>query len=135
MLRKTARIILWSTWLPIAIMLMAWLRFSVLNLGQGVERPDLDVQVFDILSLFAVATPCAIPLTIALQQLFHRARNTAIAVGIVLVPLTTMGATVGGILGVFGIALYSLIPAIPAWLTVGIVTGYQRYKARRQSAD
>ncbi len=135
MLKYTFRIILWSTWLPIAIMLLAWLRFSALGPGLGAERPELDIEALEILRLFAVTTPCAIPLTIALRQLFRRARNTAIAFGIVLIPLTTMGATVGGILGPLGIALYSLIPAIPAWLAVAIiVTWYQRRKARRQSA-
>lgn len=122
--------LLYSVWLPLSIILIAFVRIYVLH----PESYALAANVFpppkEITFLFLMTTPSAVPVTIALQLIYRRARKTAFVVGAFTVPLAGIAGLIGGLLGPIGIFLYIQVAGLPAWITLGILALIRKFRNR-----
>ncbi|MYD77608.1 MAG: hypothetical protein F4239_01415 [Gammaproteobacteria bacterium] len=98
--------------------------------GLGFHISQIGTLFFQIGLLFLVAWPCGIPLTVALQKTFRRSRITTYILGVFLIPISAMAATIGGLLGPLGVFGYVTVVSIPAWIALGILYIKQRPKIR-----
>ena len=105
-----------SLWLPLAVMLVSYLRFGLS--GESGSSSLLVMDPMAVLMLFAIAWPCGIPLTLAIRLLHRRTRATSYLCAAVLGPITVVAVIMGGLLGPVGIAVYSLAVSVPAWLAL-----------------
>ena len=112
------RTLLLSIWLPISVLVLFLLRFGI---ERWIGHHGIGFHLSQIGMLFLVAWPCGIPLTVALQKIFRRGRITAYILGVFLIPISAMAATVGGLLGPLGIFVYVTFVSIPAWIALGIL--------------
>ena len=97
------------SWLPAGIVLLTLAR------GFGLP-PEADSWL-----LLAVTAPCGLPLALAWLALRRAGwRRTAWAVFAVLGPLSVLGALGGGLLGPAGIAGYTLVLSLPAWIVYAV---------------
>ena len=96
-------------WLPAGIV--------VLTLVRGFGLPP---EAQDWLAL-AVTAPCGLPLALAWLAL-RRAGwiRTAWTVFAVLGPLSVLGALAGGLLGPLGVAGYTAVLSLPAWIVYAV---------------
>ena len=122
-----------SIWLPFSILLISFVRFVQFN---GFHRFEI-VEFFDIyhiLLLFIMAWPCGIPLTYALRKIYRHHRVIAYILTVLLIPVSGFFALTGGLFGPIGIALYSLVASLPAWIVLGIFALFEsrRKKLSRQ---
>ena len=120
------RTFLYSIWLPITVIVLAIIRLLDVQTEADRDLVETILSFEHIAYLFVIAWPCGIPLTFALRQLYHRARNTSFVIGIILIPLSGLAVVIGGLLGPFGIAFYAIIASLPAWIVLGIVYFIQR---------
>jgi len=128
------RTLLLSIWLPISVLVLFVLRFGIEiwtgSDGLGFHISQIGTLFLQIGMLFLVAWPCGIPLTVALQKTFRRSRITAYILGVFLIPISALAATVGGLLGPLGVFGYVVFTSIPAWIALGILYIKQRPKIR-----
>jgi hypothetical protein len=109
--------VVYSLWLPIAVVLVSYLRFGIAG-GNGTFEFFL-AEPMAMLMLFAIAWPCAIPLTVAIRLLHQRSPAMAYLGAAVLGPLSVIAVVVGGLLGIAGVAVYSVAVSLPAWIALG----------------
>ena len=96
-------------WLPAGIVVLTLVR----GFGLAAEA--------DSWLLLAVTGPCGLPLALAWLALLRAGwRRTAWAVFAVLGPLSVLGALAGGLLGPLGIAGYTLVLSLPAWIVYAV---------------
>ncbi len=96
-------------WLPAGIVVLTLLR------GFGLPTEA------DSWLLLAVTAPCGLPLALAWLALRRAGwRRTAWVVFAVLGPLSVLGALGGGLLGPVGIAGYTLLISLPAWIVYAV---------------
>ena len=97
------------SWLPAGIV--------VLTLARGFGLPsDADSWL-----LLAVTAPCGLPLALAWLALRRAGwRRTAWAVFAALGSLSVLGALGGGLLGPVGIAGYTTMLSLPAWIVYAL---------------
>ena len=121
------RTFLISIWLPISVLVLFVLRFGI-EIWTGSD--GIGFYINQIGMLFLIAWPCGIPLTAALQKTFRRSRITAYILGVFLIPISALAATVGGLLGPLGVFGYVAFVSIPAWIALGILYIKQKPKIR-----
>ena len=128
------RTLLLSIWLPISVLVLFVLRFGIEiwtgSDGLGFHISQIGTLIFQIGLLFLVAWPSGIPLTVALQKTFRRNRITAYILGVFLIPISALAATIGGLLGPLGVFGYVTFVSVPAWIALGILYFKQRPKIR-----
>ena len=128
------RTLLLSIWLPVSVLVLFVLRFGIEILtgsnAIGFHISQIGTLFLQIGMLFLVAWPCGIPLMVALQKIFRRSRITAYILGVFLIPISALAATVGGLLGPLGILGYVAFVSIPAWIALGVLYIKQRPKIR-----
>ncbi|WP_156013481.1 hypothetical protein [Thioalkalivibrio sp. HK1] len=113
-------------WLPIALILQSLVRFGPEFFGQ----PMIGEM---ILSTIAPA-PFGLPLALACACLWrHGFRKTAILSFVLLAPLSLVGIVVGGLLGLPGMTLISLLLSLPAWAIFSISLFLSKRRARRST--
>ena len=113
-MKGTAATILGSLWLPVLVLAISLVRFGAGGMGHG-------PGVTDILWLFALTWPAAIPLTWAVRLLHRRSRILAYVCAAVLGLAAAWGAIVGGLLGPIGVAAFVLVAALPALILLRIL--------------
>ena len=131
-IRRVGRRLVLPLWLPLAILVVAAIRFA--TLAPGGEASGMPSAAVMIALMVLFAWIAAIPLTLAVTYLHRRVRVVAYVCGAVLVPLTVYGAVVGGVFGPVGVALYPLVLSLPAWIALGITTFIQRNRSDMRSA-
>lgn len=115
--------ILCSLWLPMAMVVVATVRFGTAFLSDHGAGPGGAV-LFDNIALLWLA---GIPLAEAVRRLARRSVVLAVIGSAILGPVTVFATTVGGILGPFGVLAPAIVLSAPAWLVVAIVA----YRRRR----
>lgn len=105
--------ILSSLWLPVLVLIISLVRFGVEGIGHA--------GATDILWLFALTWPAAIPLTWAVRGLHRHSPLLASGCGAVLGLAAAWGAIVGGLLGPIGVVAYALVAALPAWIILKVL--------------
>ena len=110
----TAATILYSLWLPVLVLVISLVRFGAGGMGHG-------PGVTDILWLFALTWPAAIPLTWAVRLLHSRSRILAYGCAAIFGTAAAWGAIVGGLLGPIGIVAYVLVAALPVWIILKVL--------------
>ena len=113
--------ILYSLWLPILVVVVSGFRFGFQGLVPG---PDLNTY----LTLFALAWPAAIPLTLAVRLLHRRSKVLAYPCGLVLGAASYFTVVLGGLFGASGVIACTIVASLPAWILLGIVVLVQRGK-------
>ena len=134
-IRRVGRRLVLPLWLPLAILVVAAIRFA--TLAPGGEASGMPSAAVMIALMVLFAWIAAIPLTLAVTYLHRRVRVVAYVCGAVLAPLTVYGAVIGGLFGLFGpvgIVLYPLVLSLPAWIALGITTFIQRNRSDMRSA-
>ncbi len=112
------RTILYALWLPILVLVVSAVRFGF---TMPLEGPGL----MGIVTLFALAWPAAIPLTLAIRRLHRRSRILAYGCAVVLGLGSAWTVILGGLFGPIGVVLYTLIASLPAWILLGILAKFQ----------
>ena len=121
------RTLLLSLWLPLAVVAQALVRFGF-NPGPVPPMPGL-MMAAAIVALFVFTWPAGIPLTLAVRRLRPRSRLAAYGCAAVLGPLTTLAATVGGLLGPIAVWIYAAVLSLPAWLVLWVLSSRRRRSA------
>ena len=121
------RTLLLSLWLPLAVSAQALVRFGF-NPGPVPPMPG-PMMAAAIVPLFVFAWPAGIPLTAAVRRLYPRSRLAAYGCAAVLGPLTTLAATVGGLLGPIAVWIYAAVLSLPAWLVLWVLSSRRRRSA------
>ena len=106
--------ILSSLWLPVLVLTISLVRFGPGGMAHG-------SGLADILWLFALTWPAAIPLTWAVRLMHRRSRLLAYGCGAVLGLAAAWGAIAGGLLGPVGVVAWVLVPALPAWIILKVL--------------
>ena len=126
-LRNLFKSFLYSVWLPTSVLVVALVRFLLIT------DVNADTSIFalvHLVGLFVFAWPCGLFLTVALQKIFRRSKVIAISTAILFAPLSVWAATIGGLFGPVGIAVYTAVISLPAWLALGILCLIQRKKVQ-----
>ena len=105
--------ILSSLWLPVLVLIISLFRFG----AEGITHAGAT----DILWLFALTWPAAIPLTWAVRLMHRHSPLLASGCAAVLGSATAWGAIVGGLLGPIGVVAYALLAALPAWIILKVL--------------
>ena len=105
--------ILSSLWLPVLVLIISLVRFGVQGIGHA--------GATDILWLFALTWPAAIPLTWAVRMMHRHSPLLAFGCAAVLGSATAWGAIVGGLLGPIGVVAWALVAALPAWIILNVL--------------
>ena len=113
MLGTVIKVVLLSLWLPLMVLAVSAIRFG---LG-SVE----DVPRDQLVGLFGVAWPAAIPLTLALVLLARSSTSVAWVMGLILVALTVPAVIAAGLLGTSGILGTGIVLSLPAWIALLVV--------------
>jgi hypothetical protein len=132
-IRRVGRRLVLPLWLPLAILVVAAIRFA--TLAPGGEASGMPSAAVMIALMVLFAWIAAIPLTLAVTYLHRRVRVVAYVCGAVLAPLTVYGAVIGGLFGPVGIVLYPLVLSLPAWIALGITTFIQRNRSDMRLAE
>ena len=114
------RTLLLSLWLPLAVVAQAVVRFGFGAIPAS-PMPG-PMMAAAIVPLFVFAWPAGIPLTMAVRRLHSRSAAAAYGCAVVLGPLTTYAATVGGLLGPIAVWIYAAILSLPAWLVLWVLS-------------
>ena len=109
------RTVLCSLWLPLLVVVISVIRF-----GPGMLGPGSPAELQQLLVLFALAWPSAIPLTLALRLLHRRARILAYACAVIFGLLSCFAVIVGGLLGYPGVVIYTVAVSLPVWAILGV---------------
>ena len=122
------RTLLLSLWLPLAVVAQALVRFGF-NPGPVPPMPG-PMMAAAIVPLIRVhlagrdsADRCRPPAVSALAGL------AAYGCAAVLGPLTTLAATVGGLLGPIAVWIYAAVLSLPAWLVLWVLSSRRRRSA------
>ena len=99
-IRRVGRRLVLPLWLPLAILVVAAIRFATLSPGEEASGMPSAAVMIALMVLFAWIA--AIPLTLAVTYLHRRVRVVAYVCGAVLAPLTVYGAVIGGLFGLGG---------------------------------
>ena len=118
------RTLLLSLWLPLAVAVQALVRFGFTP-GPVPPMP-VPMMAAAIMPLFVFTWPAGVPLTAAVRRLHPLSRPAAYGCAAVLGPLTTVAATVGGLLGPLAVWIYAAILSLPAWLVLWLLKWRQR---------
>ena len=121
------RTLLLSLWLPLAVVAQALVRFGF-NPGPVPPMPG-PMMAAAIVPLFVFTWPAGIPLTLAVRRLYPRSQAAAYGCAAVLGPLTTLAATVGGLLGPIAVWIYAAVLSLPAWLVLWVLSSRRRRSA------
>ena len=106
--------ILSSLWLPVLVLIISLVRFGAEGMAHG-PRPT------DILWLFALTWPAAIPLTWAVRLMHSRSPILAYGCAAIFGMAAAWGAIVGGLLGPIGVVAYALVAALPVWIILKVL--------------
>ena len=119
------KMLLYSAWLPLSIILIAFYRFfgwfPIFHPESDALAVDSMPMLWDFIYLLLITLPSAVPVTIAMLLIYRRTRITALIVGAITVPIATFAGLVGGLLGPLGVFLYVQAAGLPAWITLGIL--------------
>ena len=121
------RTLLLSLWFPLAVVAQALVRFGF-NPGPVPPMPG-PMMAAAIVPLFLFTWPAGIPLTLAVRRLYPRSQAAAYGCAAVLGPLTTLAATVGGLLGPIAVWIYAAVLSLPAWLVLWVLSSRRRRSA------
>ncbi|MDE0309919.1 MAG: hypothetical protein OXI60_08845 [Acidiferrobacterales bacterium] len=127
--RAFLRTFLYSVWVPLSIVVLYLIQFGLKGFDLQSTASFLPRDTHTYLATL-VSWPCGMPLTYAFQKLFRNNRKTAFFTVVVFAPLCAMAATVGGLLGAVGVALYTLIVSLPVWLIYFIAKGISQWRQR-----
>ena len=127
-LHSFALTFLYSIWLPFAVLALSILRFGV---DGWISFEDLPDRLSHLLRLFIWTWPSGLPLTIVIQKIYRRNKPAAYVTGIILIPVSALFATTGGLFGPIGVFLYSAVASIPAWITLGLMALIKWYRTRK----
>ena len=105
--------ILFSLWLPVLVLITSLVRFGVQGIGHA--------GATDILWLFALTWPAAIPLTWAVRGMHRHSPLLASGCVVVLGLAAAWGTIAGGLLGPIGVVAYALVAALPAWIILKVL--------------
>ena len=105
--------ILSSLWLPVLVLIISLFRFG----AEGITHAGAT----DILWLFALTWPAAIPLTWAVRLMHRHSPLLACGCAAVLGLAAAWGAIVGGLLGPIGVVAWALVAALPAWIILKVL--------------
>ena len=105
--------IMYSLWLPVLVLIISLVRFGVQGIGHA--------GATDILWLFALTWPAAIPLTWAVRGMHRHSPLLACGCAAVLGLAAAWGAIVGGLLGPVGVVAWALVAALPAWIILKVL--------------
>ena len=120
--------IVFSLWLPVAVLVVSLARF-------GIDGEGMGPSPIDILMLFVFTWPAAFPLTLAVRLIHSRSRIVAYICAALLGVGAVYGVIVGGLLGPFGVVVYALVASVPAWIVLGILAVFRGGGARRQTSQ
>ena len=120
--------IVFSLWLPLAVLVVSLARFGISGGGMGPSATDM-------LLLFAFTWPAAFPLTLAVRLLHNRSRIVAYVCGALLGAGAVYGVIVGGLLGPVGVVGYALAASVPAWIVLGVLAIARGGGANRQASQ
>ncbi len=110
------RTVLFSLWLPVLVLAISLVRFGPRVLGPG-PVPDLE----QLLVLFALAWPSAIPLTLALRLLHRRSKLLAYACAVFFGLVSYFAVLLGGLMGYPGVVGYTVAVSLPVWALLGVL--------------
>ena len=125
--RSLLRIFLFSVWVPLSVVALYMIRFGILATGLDQSPVHLPTDVGSYLGLL-VAWVCGMSITLAFKKLFGVKPKTGIFMVIIFAPLTAFAATVGGLLGAPGVAVYTLVVSLPVWMIFFILKLIQTRK-------
>ena len=120
------RTILYSLWLPALVVVVSAFRFSFSTPLEGPGIMGTIMLLVSVVTLFALAWPAAIPLTLAVKLLHGRSPVLAYVCALILGAGSVLAVIVGGLFGPVGVVVYPLIAALPAWILLGILAKFQR---------
>lgn len=120
---------------PIFIVLaLAWLPLGILAISLLRGLPFLGelTALLSALPSLLMTAPFGLPLALACRLIHGLQRPRAAWVSFaVLAPLTALASIVAGLLGPIGIAVYTTVLSLPAWLLYGVL----RWRAAKQAND
>ncbi len=119
------RTILYSLWLPVLVVVVSVFRF---DFNTPLEEPGfmrIIMFLMSFVTLFALAWPAAIPLTLAVRLLHRRSQVLAYVCALILGAGSVLAVIVGGFFGPVGVVVFTLIAALPAWILLGILAKFQ----------
>ena len=119
------RTILYSLWLPALVVVVSAFRFSFSTPLEGPGIMGTIMLLVSVVTLFALAWPAAIPLTLAVRLLHRRSQVLAYVCALILGAGSVLAVIVGGLFGPVGVIVYALIAALPAWILLGILAKFQ----------
>ncbi len=120
------RTILYSLWLPVLVIVVSVIRFGFNTPLEGPGFMGITMLLMSVVTLFALAWPAAIPLTLAVRLLHRRSQVLAYVCALILGAGSVWAVIVGGLFGPVGVVVYALIAALPAWILLGILAKFQR---------
>ncbi|MBF2759149.1 MAG: hypothetical protein ISN28_02595 [Ectothiorhodospiraceae bacterium AqS1] len=116
------------SWLPIALILQSLVRFG----PAFFQQPMIGEMILSTIG----PAPFGLPLALACACLWrHGLRKTAVFSFAVLALPSLFGIVVGGLLGLPGMALISLLFSLPAWAIFALSLLLAKYRARRSNGD
>ncbi len=119
------RTILYSLWLPVLVVVVSAFRFGFSTPLEGPGFMGTIMLLMSVVTLFALAWPAAIPLTLAVRLLHRRSQVLAYVCALILGAGSVWVVIVGGLFGPVGVVVYALIAALPAWILLGILAKFQ----------
>ncbi len=119
------RTILYSLWLPVLVIVVSIIRFGFNTPLEGPGIMGTIMLLVSVVTLFALAWPAAIPLTLAVRLLHRRSQVLAYVCALILGAGSVLAVIVGGLFGPVGVIVYALIAALPAWILLGILAKFQ----------
>ena len=115
------RTILYSLWLPVLVIVVSFIRFGFTAPLEGPGIMGAAMFLTSVATLFVLAWPAAIPLTLAVRLLHRRSPVLAYLCALILGAGSVWAVIMGGLFGPVGVVVYALIMSIPAWALLGIV--------------
>ena len=119
------RTILYSLWLPVLVIVVSIIRFGFNTPLEGPGIMGTIMLLVSVVTLFALAWPAAIPLTLAVRLLHRSSQVLAYVCALILGAGSVLAVIVGGLFGPVGVIVYALIAALPAWILLGILAKFQ----------
>jgi len=78
-----------------------------------------------------MAWPCGLFLTFAVQKIIRQNKPLAYITCFILVPVSAILVTTGGLLGFIGMLLNAAVASLPAWIIVGVMFLIRKYRAHK----
>lgn len=117
--KRVLRAAVFSCWLPLVILVYVLI-------SNALSFVEISNTSWFVVTLVLPTWLAAVPLTVAVYQIYGRSRALAVACAAVLGTLTVFLTSAGGLVGAFGVVVCGIAGSIPAWILVAMLEYRQR---------